>query len=491
MLLRRDSQGPVQPVRHRQDQAQPLSSRPGAARLACATLPRLAVTALVTLAVCALAAAPALASVTMSTQAATHVAGTSAQLNGSAAGASSSDYCSFIYWTTSPSNYTLDYPATTCASSYDVNMAAVNTLTLSNWQQRPLGCDRQLLHTNPSSCPSFETGSGSGITGPAPQNLSLSTPAPAQVNAVSAVLQGESAGYLAGANGNGDYCSFLLWQQGSKPNATLATPAVPCTSSYSISVDGLTPDTTYAYAAAHCAAVSGQPLGPYYCDVTGAHSNPNEYDYADPCYFNANSDCTQFTTPAPSASAAPATSVLGTSAILNRQIFTEGEPTSKISWWFEYSTDASFATYAQTAVSPLDCPSPSGSSGACDVSAAVAGLGQGTTYYFRLVVSAADSPTGPQPSGAQSFITGGRALTDPATAVGASSATVNGELAPGDSPLSYNWVYSTTDTLDFSGQLQGKSVCSQSCGTVGAGADQLLSSRSAACRAPPPTTFSW
>ncbi|HLH66877.1 MAG TPA: hypothetical protein VKV27_14365 [Solirubrobacteraceae bacterium] len=459
-------------------------------------------TSLATLCLFAAAAASAAASVTMSTQAATKVAGTSAQLIGDAAGAGSGDYCSFIFWTTSSSSYTTYYPATHCGSPYEVNIAHDNTLPLQNdttYHYAAIHCADPVVvqgqgetcqtpsgstapwdaidscYSTPSSCPSFETGSGSGITGAPPNNLPLATTSPTQVSAVSAFLQGTSGGYVAGSNGSGDYCSFLLWQGNAKSGATVQTPAVSCTARYSLQVTGLTPGTTYAYAAVHCAAVSGQPNGPYYCDTTGAFSDTNVYDYADPCFFDANSNCTEFTTLTPSAVASPAGDVLGTSATLSGQILTEGEPAGNISWWFEYSTDAGFAAYAQTPVMALNCPSPSGSDGACQVSASIGGLQQGTTYYFRLVAAVADSPAGNATSSAQSFTTGGRALTDPATSVTASSATLNGELAPGDSALSYNWAYSTADTVNSSGDLEGQSACAQSCGTVAAGADQLVS----------------
>ncbi len=455
----------------------------------------------------ALAASPASASAaTVTTQAASRIATDSATLNGQASNFSSGDYCSFIYWHSGqPSSWNQAYQAVPCASSYSIGQpgfapfspgqtysyaaihcAAYGVVQGFGYECKPSSGSGSspwdtidpCYPSNPGSCPSFTTESSGGT---------LSTSAASNVGFTQVVLNATSSGYTPatlGSNGSGDYCAFIYWTGREKSSEGLVTPAVPCitpssshpgtySNTYSVQLTGLTPGESYAYAAIHCAAVGGQPGGPYYCNTDGSYADTNPWDTIDPCFTNSNSNCQPFTTGTPSGQTGAATDVFGTSATLNGQITVEDENPQNISWWFEYTTDPSFGAYAQTPASTLSCTPQNG---VCSVSANVSGLQPGTPYYYRIVVSTADAAS-PQPYNGNtvSFTTGGRAITDPATSVAAASATLNGELAPGDGSLSYNWVYSTSDQ-ENNGLLQGASACgSAACGTVQAGQDQLVS----------------
>ena len=259
---------------------------------------------------------------------------------------------------------------------------------------------------------------------------------------------------------------------------------MPCTSTYSATVTGLVSGQTYEFAAIHCAAVGGQPGGPYYCEPDGSYANPNPYYTADSCLSNAT--CPTFTASTPTATTSAPSNVLGTSATVNGTLNIKdlttaqsGLSSSDVEYYFEYSTDQSFGAYTSTPAQFLPdansfaaCTDGSGWPWCPPVSTSVTGLLPGTTYYYRTVVLAPEAGANtPTVGNVVSFTTGGRAITDPATAVGSTTATLNGELAPGDSALDYSWVYSTGNT-ELNGVLQGTTV---SGGSVQAGQDQLLS----------------
>ncbi|HLH65376.1 MAG TPA: fibronectin type III domain-containing protein [Solirubrobacteraceae bacterium] len=455
------------------------------------------------LAAAALAAAPAIASAaTMTTAAATQIGSASATLNGQESGYTSSDYCSFIYWPSGqPSNWQQAYQAVPCSSSYvnttdavgshasfspdtQYSYAAIHCASTDFSSGYGRGCAPlssgglpwdaidSCYTTNPASCPSFTTGSASG---------SVSDVKVVRVGVASAELTGSST-YSSGSRGSGNYCSFLTNVGSGWGPPT--SPAVPCSSSYTITLTGFNSGQTAEYAAIHCAAVGGQPGGPYYCEANGSYANPNPYDVSDPCLSGAT--CPRFTTGTPTATTSAPSNVLGTSATLNGTLDIEdlttnqsGISSSDVEYDVQYSTDQSFSAYTSTPYQYLpdansfpSCPSGSTWPYCPPVSATVTGLQPGTTYYYRTVVLAPEAgDTTPSYGNVVSFTTGGRAITDPATGVGANSATLNGEVAAGDNALSYSWVYSASDTTQ-NGVLQGTTVTG---GTVAAGQDQLLS----------------
>lgn len=449
-----------------------------------------------------LAATPASAAAgTVSTAAANLIGSTSAQLNGLESGYPSSDYCSFIYWPSgSPNSWQQANLPVACQSSYSItadaqgfrltpdtrySYAAIHCATTAYNPQlqcaasTPSGTVWDAIdpcYATPATCPSFTTGSSSGtVTSVAP---------PVRVGVVSALLSGTST-YSAGSGGSGNYCSFIVSPQGGSWDSAIDVPAVPCGPAYQVTIGGFNADTTVSYAAIHCAAVFTTSAGAHFCAPNGSYANPNNYDTVDSCLGHTPEDCPQFTTGTPTATTSAPSDVLGTSATLNGTLDIEdlttdlsGLSSGDVYYYFEYSTDQSFGAYTSTPTQELPdaesfAPCPAGSTWPwCPtVSASVTGLQPGTTYYYRTVVEAPELGPNASYGNVISFTTGGRALTDPATAISASGATLNGELAPGDTALTYSWVYATSDNVQ-NGLLQGTTVAG---GSVAAGQDQLLS----------------
>jgi hypothetical protein len=450
----------------------------------------------------ALPAAPASAAASLTTGPATQIGSTSVTLNGQESGYSSSDYCSFIYWPSGqPSSWSQAYEAVACGTSYLITSdsktgfftlqpdtqygyAAIHCATVTyNTNGRGAGCAPATqggtpwdaidpCYSNPSTCPSFTTESS---------NVTMGNATPVRVGVVSAVLKGTASNYSSS-----DYCSFIYVDNsvsGSQWGPPYP-PAVPCGSTYTATVTGLVYGHLYQYAAIHCAAVGGQPSGPYYCESNGSYANPNPWDTVASC--QSTGSCQQFVTTSPSATTGAASNVLGSSATLNGTLDIEdltsaqsGVSSSNVEYYFEYSTDPTFAAYTSTPAQYLpdansfaSCPPDSTWPWCPPVSASVTGLTPGTTYYYRTVVLAPEAGvTTPSYGSVVSFTTGGRAITDPATAVSRSGATLNGEVAAGDSALTYSWVYSTANTVQ-NGLLQGTTV---SGGVVQPGQDELVS----------------
>jgi hypothetical protein len=119
-----------------------------------------------------------------------------------------------------------------------------------------------------------------------------------------------------------------------------------------------------------------------------------------------------------------ATSITPTSAILNGTVIPNGLQTQS---WFEYGTDSALATYT---VSPKQDTGSGLTSQAANMT--WNGLAAGTTYYFRfcaenskgyskgLIISFTTSSPGDPPTVA----------TLSATSVGATGATLNGNVSP-------------------------------------------------------------
>jgi hypothetical protein len=82
---------------------------------------------------------------------------------------------------------------------------------------------------------------------------------------------------------------------------------------------------------------------------------------------------------APTATTNAATNVSGSTALLNGQIDTAGQP---VQWEFAYGTTTAYANHTALKMLP-------GSSGPQSVSAVITGLSPGTTYHFQLLVAPA------------------------------------------------------------------------------------------------------
>jgi hypothetical protein len=301
----------------------------------------------------------------------------------------------------------------------------------------------------------------------AAQAQTLSTGPASNVAITSATLNGTASGLPAGS-----YCSFAYEDDTSASPVQLVdqVPAVPCGVSqvnYSIQlpVDDLIAGNRYSYFAVACATpLTPGSGGTEFCNTSSGVSA------IDTCQPN----CPTFTTSEPTATTDAQTNVLGSSATLNGTLGIQdlsADP-SAVSYYFQYTTDSSFGVYAQTTETQLQ----PGVGSTVPVSANLTGLIPGTTYYYRVVVALSEELTGGAGTylgygSIMSFTTGGRVLTDAATQLASSSATLNGEVAAGNDPLAYHFVYSTSDTT-VAGVLQGTSVGS---GTVSPGQDLLVS----------------
>ena len=124
---------------------------------------------------------------------------------------------------------------------------------------------------------------------------------------------------------------------------------------------------------------------------------------------------------APTAATLSATSVGATEATLNGNVTPNGLATTA---WFEWGTDPSMTTYSST-------PTQSAGSGTTSqlTSFPLSGLSTGTTYHFRV---AASNGSGTTRGSVSSFTPGAAptAATLSATSVGATEATLNGNVTP-------------------------------------------------------------
>jgi streptogramin lyase len=122
------------------------------------------------------------------------------------------------------------------------------------------------------------------------------------------------------------------------------------------------------------------------------------------------------------------------SAALRANINPEALATS---YWFEYGT-----TTAYGAKVPITPESIGSGSSTVKVRQTVAGLSEGTTYHFRAV---AESAAGTVIGEDKTFkLVPPRAITEAATAVEATQATLNGRVDPESSETSYWFEYGTT-----------------------------------------------
>ena len=144
-------------------------------------------------------------------------------------------------------------------------------------------------------------------------------------------------------------------------------------------------------------------------------------------------DMTFVTSAAPTVTAKAASSVKDTSATLNGSVDPNGQATTV---YFDYGTSTSYGSKT---------PAASAGSGtsAKNISAAVSGLAEDTTYHFRLVATSASGTT----NGAdQTFTTSGRPIvhTGTATNVTGTSATLTGTVDAGGHSTTWYFDYGTT-----------------------------------------------
>jgi hypothetical protein len=266
--------------------------------------------------------------------------------------------------------------------------------------------------------------------------------------------------------GSGDWCSFSFASihDSSPSNAILA--AEPCGSPFAYTLTGLTPGTKYFYAAVHCNHPESDGHGGMMC--TGSPG----WDVADPCVTPNFANCPSFTTGIGTGTTTGVTSVQGTTATLNAIVHTgDADPSQgQISYQFEYGTDP---TLSGATASGFQTVAGSGSDHA--ESLPLTGLAPGTTYYFRVDVDTnKEDSVGESDGSILSFKTGGFAVTGAATQVRGTTATLNGEVAAGDTALTYSWRLSTSsDTAG--GILSGAGVQTISGGSVPVGGDQQVS----------------
>ena len=139
-----------------------------------------------------------------------------------------------------------------------------------------------------------------------------------------------------------------------------------------------------------------------------------------------------------SASAAPAvvtgaaSGISGTAATLNGTVEPNGGATT---WRFEYGTTTAYGS--ATSSQPVSGPGPQ------PVSAPLSGLTPGTTYHYRLV---ATSPGGTAHGDDATFTTPAlpTAVTDPASGLTSTGATLNASINPNGTATSYRFEYGPT-----------------------------------------------
>ncbi len=136
----------------------------------------------------------------------------------------------------------------------------------------------------------------------------------------------------------------------------------------------------------------------------------------------------------PGATTGAASPVALTTATLNGTVDPAGVAVSDCH--FEYIDDTGFQTNGFASATHVPCtPNPGSGSGDVAVSAAISGLALGTTYHVRLLATNANATS----RGTDQAFTTDTAVknltTDPATAVAATTATLNGTLDPNGAPI--------------------------------------------------------
>jgi sugar lactone lactonase YvrE len=154
----------------------------------------------------------------------------------------------------------------------------------------------------------------------------------------------------------------------------------------------------------------------------------------------------------PKVIARPASGLKATSAILNAEIDPEALATS---YWFEYGTTTAYGTKV-----PITPESIGSGTSAVKVSQTVTGLSKNTTYHFRAV---AESAAGTVEGEDKTFkLVPPQAITEAATAVEATQATLNGKVDPEGSATVYWFEYGTTTAYGTKVPIMPESVGSGS-----------------------------
>ncbi len=164
----------------------------------------------------------------------------------------------------------------------------------------------------------------------------------------------------------------------------------------------------------------------------------------------------------PVATTEAATDVKGTSATLRATVNPGGKATS---YRFEYGTTTDYGQVAPVAPKSIG-------SGAADmaVSEAVGGLEASTTYHYRVV---ATSEAGAEEGLDQTFTTSSPpvATTDAATAVRATSATLNATVDPEGAETTYQFEYGKTTSYGSAAPATAKSI---GAGTAGVAVSEAI-----------------
>ena len=167
----------------------------------------------------------------------------------------------------------------------------------------------------------------------------------------------------------------------------------------------------------------------------------------------------------PTANTDAASPVGTTTATLNGTVNANGASTTVT---FQYGIDTSYGTTVTAAQSPV--------TGSIDtaVSAAISGLTNGVTYHFRVVAVNAGGTT----YGADmTFTTGATAptaITDAASGIGTTSATLNGTVNANNSSTTVTFEYGLTTTYDRTVAANPSTVTGSSNTAVNAAVSDLL-----------------
>jgi hypothetical protein len=341
------------------------------------------------------AAAPA---PTVSTEAASGVAATSATLNGTINpnGADTTWY--FEYGTSTKYGQktpTQDAGAGTAQVSVSAAVSGLQTGRLYHYR--------------------LDATSSGGTSQGADQTFTPSGAAAAPTVTISAVtgLSGSAATLNGSVNPNGADTSWYF-EFGTSTSYGTKTPAknIPAgTHSVNVSAPlaGLSAGTTY-----HFRLVASNSAG--------------TVDSGDQTFSTAGA-----ASAAPAVVTSAATAVSGSSATLHGSVTANSSTTS---WYFEYGTSTNYGT--KTAIKSI----PAGTR-ATNVSAAVNGLSGGTTYHFRL---AASNGSGATAGSDQTFTTSGppSVQTGSPQSVTTTSATLTGSVNPQGHGTSWYFEYGTT-----------------------------------------------
>ncbi|MGH2850835.1 MAG: hypothetical protein ACRDLP_09485, partial [Solirubrobacteraceae bacterium] len=164
----------------------------------------------------------------------------------------------------------------------------------------------------------------------------------------------------------------------------------------------------------------------------------------------AGSDAT-FTTAmsAPSVTGSPASTVTGSSAVLNATVNPNGNPTNYV---FQYGFSSSYGSQTASA-------SAGSGTSASHVSATVHGLSPGTTYHFRLLATNALGSTGGADTTFATAKIAPSATTGGTSVVRSDSAVLTGTVNPNGAATTYEFDYGTSTAYGIQTTLR----------TVGAG----------------------